>query len=91
MGTGSLGSVLSWQSVFLGAPGLGCREGRNCMGRARVAASESGVAIYLFFSRVNLLFSDAFASDTKNVTSESKPSLSPPLRRLVREEGRWGV
>lgn len=44
-----------------------------------------------FFFRVNLLFLDAFASDTKNVTSESKPSLSSPLRRLVREEGRWGA
>lgn len=33
---------------------------------------------------------DAFANDTKNVTSESTPSLSS-LRRLVREEGRWGA
>jgi hypothetical protein len=55
------------------------------------AAPESEVAIYLFFFslRVNLLFSDVFASDTKNVTSESEPSLFPPPRRLMREEGRW--
>lgn len=60
------------------------------MGPARAAAPESGVAIYLFFFRVNLLFSDVFASDPKSVTSESKPSLPPPLRRLMREERRWG-